>query len=149
MKINSSIAIAACALLAGCISADVNMYPVEGPLSKQQPLPVVKAKAAGVESNSGAMTLTLPDRQECKGTWSSVAPKTGSVSTGALFSSYGGALFGSTVSTGILPGVNRGQAFLTCNRGTTIDAEFYTGSGTANGYGIAKDSNGNVYKMLF
>lgn len=30
-----------------------------------------------------------------------------------------------------------------------MQAEFFTGSGTANGYGIAKDSRGNVYKMLF
>ncbi|OJH53467.1 hypothetical protein ATN81_18940 [Agrobacterium pusense] len=142
-------AVFAAALLCGCVSADVNMYPVDGPLSKQHPLPVVKAKAGGVESNSGPMIMTLPDKQECKGTWSSVAPKTGSVSTGALFSAYGGALFGSTVTTGILPGVNKGQAFVACNRGTTLEAEFYTGSGTANGYGIAKDSDGNVYKMLF
>lgn len=149
MKNETASALIACALLSGCMSADVSMYPVEGPLSKQLPLPVLKAKAVGVESNSGPILVTLPDKQECKGTWSSVAPKTGSVSTGALFSAYGGALFGSTVTTGILPGVNKGQAFMACNRGTTLEAEFYTGSGTANGYGIAKDTNGNVYKMLF
>ncbi len=38
---------------------------------------------------------------------------------------------------------------MTCSRGTTIEAEFFTGSGTANGYGIARDSNANIYKMLF
>lgn len=144
-----SYAVLAVFLLCGCVSTDVNMYPVEGPLSKQRPLPVVKAKAGAVESNSGPMILTLPDKQECKGTWSSAAPKTGSVSTDTLFSAYGGAMFGSTVTTGILPGVNKGQAFVACNRGTTLEAEFYTGSGTANGYGIARDSDGNVYKMLF
>lgn len=36
-----------------------------------------------------------------------------------------------------------------CSDNTRFDVEFFTGSGTANGYGIAKDTNGNVYKMLF
>jgi hypothetical protein len=29
------------------------------------------------------------------------------------------------------------------------EAEFLTGSGTTNGYGVAVDSDGNVYKLLF
>jgi len=35
------------------------------------------------------------------------------------------------------------------NRGTVIQVEFYTGSGTANGTGVAKDNKGNVFKVLF
>ncbi|WP_048648979.1 hypothetical protein [Nitratireductor soli] len=136
-------------LLAGCISQDVKLYPVEGPLAGQVPLPVVQAKAVGVETNSGPLSLTLPSGEKCQGTWSSVAPRFQTVSTGSLFSSYGGAIFGSGVTTGNVAGVNKGHAFLSCSAGTTIDAEFFTGSGTANGYGIAKDSQGNVYKMLF
>jgi len=144
----SLILLTACSFLSGCMSANVSMYPIEGPYSKTTPLPVVKATAIGVENNSGPIKATLPDGQTCQGTWSSVAPQTGQVSTGALFTQYG-AVFGSTVSRGIMPGVNKGQAFMTCSKGTTVDAEYYTGSGTANGYGIAKDSNGNVFKMLF
>ncbi len=34
-------------------------------------------------------------------------------------------------------------------RGTVIEVEFYTGSGTANGFGLAKDNKGNIYKVLF
>ena len=30
-----------------------------------------------------------------------------------------------------------------------MEAEFFTGSGTANGYGVARDSNSNVCKMIF
>ncbi|KXF78534.1 hypothetical protein ATN84_01710 [Paramesorhizobium deserti] len=141
-------AILAPVALTGCMSANVNMYPIEGPYAQIVPRPVVKAVAQGVEGNSGPIKATLPDGQTCIGTWSSVAPRTGYVSTGALFTQYG-AVFGSTVTQGILPGVNKGQAFMTCSRGTSVDAEFFTGSGTANGYGIAKDSTGNVYKMLF
>jgi hypothetical protein len=30
-----------------------------------------------------------------------------------------------------------------------LQVEFFTGSGTANGSGVAKDNKGNVYKVLF
>lgn len=135
--------------LSGCMSQDIALYPIEGPLSQQTPLPVVKAVAKGVESNTGQLLMTLPNGEKCQGKWSSVAPQYTSVSSGSLFSAYGGAVFGSGVTSGNLPGVNKGHAFVTCNRGTTVQSEFFTGSGTANGYGISKDSNGNVYKMLF
>lgn len=60
-----------------------------------------------------------------------------------------GSVAGYAVTAGNVPGVNRGEAFLTCDRSTTLQAEFFTGSGTANGYGVAKDSRGNIYKMIF
>lgn len=142
-------AILMASLMTGCVSHSVDFYPVQGPLAQQVPLPIIKAKAVGVEGNSGPITLTLPGGESCSGRWSSVAPKFAAVSSGSLFSLYGGALFGSSVTTGIMPGTNKGQAFLTCSRGTTIESEFVTGSGTANGYGISRDSAGNVYKMLF
>lgn len=130
--------------VAGC-STTANLYPVQGPLSKQVPLPVIVATADGITGNTGNLSLVLPNGESCSGKWSSVAPTTGGV--GTLFTQYGG-VAGFTFS-GIQPGVNKGQAFMTCTKGTTIEAEFYTGSGTANGYGVAKDSNQNVYKMLF
>lgn len=129
---------------AGC-STTANLYPIQGPLSARKPLPVIVAKANGITGNTGELTLTMPDGEDCKGKWSSVAPTTGGV--GTLFTQYG-ATAGFTFS-GIQPGINKGQAFLTCDRGTTVEAEFFTGSGTANGFGVARDSNKNVYKMLF
>ncbi len=74
-----------------------------------------------------------------------MAPKV--AGEGALFSQYG-TVVGFSYS-GIQPGVNKGHAFMTCSHGTTFEAEFFTGSGTANGYGIARDSNENIFKMLF
>jgi len=138
-----------CVVLAGCMSQKVELYPVQGPLSKQVPLPVVHATANGVENNTGSIKATLANGEVCQGKWSSVAPTFGAVATGSLMGRYGGTIFASSVITGIVPGTNKGQAFLSCNRGTTMEAEFYTGSGTANGFGVARDSKGNLYKMLF
>jgi hypothetical protein len=133
--------------VAGC-STTVNLYPVEGPLAAQKPLPVIVATADGITGNTGNLTLVLPTAESCSGKWSSVAPQMAAVTNTSLFTRYG-AVAGFSVTTGPVPGVNRGQAFLTCTRGTTIEAEFFTGSGTANGYGVARDSNSNVYKMIF
>jgi hypothetical protein len=58
-------------------------------------------------------------------------------------------MFGSGFSMANVPGVNRGEAILVGNRGTVIHVEFYTGSGTANGIGVAKDNQGNIYRVLF
>ncbi len=52
-------------------------------------------------------------------------------------------------TVGNKPGENRGQAIVIGERGTVIEVEFYTGSGTANGFGLAKDNKGNIYKVLF
>ena len=132
---------------AGC-SASVSMFPIEGPVAAQRPLPELVATADGITGGSGGISLTLADGQTCRGKWASVAPQFASVSTVSLFGQYA-SVAGFGMSSGIVPGINRGEAFLSCSRGTTIQAEFFTGSGTANGHGIAKDSDGNVYKMLF
>jgi len=134
-------------VLCGC-STSVNLYPVQGPLAGQKPLPVIVGTADGIAGNTGTLTLTLPSGEACAGKWSSVAPQFTGVSSTSLFSRYG-SVAGFSVTAGPLPGVNKGQAFLTCAQGTTIEAEFFTGSGTANGYGVARDSDSNIYKMLF
>ena len=46
-------------------------------------------------------------------------------------------------------GVNKGQAFAICSDNVTFDVEFYTGSGTASGFGLAKDSQNNIYKLIY
>ncbi|MBT9288761.1 hypothetical protein [Prosthecodimorpha staleyi] len=130
-------------------STTVDMYPVSGPYSQVTPLPVIKATANGIDGNSGTLTLQLPDAQTCTGRWSSLAPRVTAVSSGNLLTQYGSLISGSFVTSMNVPGVNKGYAFLSCSKGTKIEAEFYTGSGTANGAGIAKDTEGNVYKMLF
>jgi hypothetical protein len=36
-----------------------------------------------------------------------------------------------------------------CQSGNQLKVEFLTGSGTANGTGIAVDDKGNVFKLIF
>lgn len=42
-----------------------------------------------------------------------------------------------------------GYALATCSRGRTLQLEFVTGAGTAHGFGIAKDNEGNIFRFVF
>jgi hypothetical protein len=135
--------------LNGCsMSVPVNMYPVKGPYADLKIKPVITAIAHDVQRGTGVFEVTMPDGEKCLGKWSSAAGVMRTSTTGTIWTKYGPIVgVGSTTSN--VPGVNRGQAMSFCGSGTTLEAEFLTGSGTANGYGVAVDSNGNVYKMLF
>lgn len=133
--------------VSGC-STTANLYPVEGPLSEATPVPVLIANVDGITGNTGGFSFSMPSGVSCDGRWSSVAPTYTTVSAGSLFSQYG-AVTGFGTVTGNVPGVNKGQAFAICSDNSRFDVEFLTGSGTANGYGVAKDTNGNIYKMIF
>ena len=67
---------------------------------------------------------------------------------GSLIGQYGSTyLSGFSLSAG--RGQNPGQALLTCEKGRTVQLEFVTGAGTAHGYGIGKDNEGNVFRFVF
>jgi hypothetical protein len=131
----------------GC-STTANLYPVQGPLAQIKPISVIKAHVNGIMGNTGKISLVLPDGEKCEGRWSSAAGTSVNVGTVNLFSQYG-SVFGTGFSVANNPGVNRGEAIIVGEKGTVIEVEFYTGSGTANGFGLAKDNHGNVYKVLF
>lgn len=135
-------------IMYGCATTtNANFYPVQGPLSKQNPTPII-AQVDGIARNTGNISLTLPDGEKCTGRWSSAAGVVSGYSTVNLFSKYG-YVFGSGSSVSNVPGVNRGEAVIMGNKGTVMEVEFYTGSGTANGWGIAKDNRDNIYKVIF
>jgi len=143
------------AALSGC-STTATLFPIEGPMSKLSPVPVLRARAHGITGNTGNISLTMPDGELCKGRWSSIAPMAYRSSTGSAtatvtndMASVWARVYGSGFSMANVPGVNKGEAVLVGNRDTTIQVEFYTGSGTANGTGVAKDNKGNIFKVLF
>lgn len=153
--IKTSILIVVVISLVGC-STTASLFPVEGPLSQKQPLPVIVADVDGIMGSTGGISLTMPDGEYCTGKWSSIAPMSVGVSsvsasgtTSNGLASAWTSVYGSGVSVANVPGVNKGEAMLVGNRGTVIQVEFYTGSGTANGTGVAKDNKGNIFKVLF
>jgi hypothetical protein len=134
-------------VFAAC-STIFSFYPVEGPLSKAIPLPIIKASVTELYKNTGGITLTMPDAESCSGQWSIAGGSTSTFTSGTMYTRYG-PVYMSGMTTYPMGGVTPGQAILTCNRGTLIEVEFYTGNGVSNGFGFAKDNKGNVFKLLF
>ena len=142
------------ALLSGC-STTASLFPVDGPLAKLSPPPVLSATADGITGGTGNISLVMPDGERCKGRWSSIAPMSYRRTTGSAagtatdgLNSVWTSVYGSSFSVGNVPGVNKGEAMLIGYSGTVMQMEFFTGSGTANGTGVAKDNRGNTYKVL-
>lgn len=129
-------------------STTARFYPVEGPASSQQPVTVLTATISGITGNNGSLTLNLPDGTHCQGEWSSAAGVQRTTSTGSLFTQYG-PIYGSTSTVTSGGGQNPGRAIATCTDGTRFDIEFVTGGGTANGFGFARDTRSNVYRVMF
>lgn len=132
----------------GACSTSVRFYPVGGPYSEQPNPPVLVATAKGIMGNNGTLSLELPDGIECNGEWSSAAGSGVSVASYGLFGKYG-TVYGSGTSISPGRGQNPGSGILMCGGGRRILVEFITGAGTANGFGFAEDSEGNVYRVLF
>ena len=150
------VGMASIAWLLGACSTTASLFPIDGPLSKQVPLPVLVARVDGILGNTGGIKLTMPDGEVCSGKWSSIAPTSSSISTGFGSASFSNGMqtawataFGTSITSAIVPGVNRGEAMLVGASGTVMQVLFFTGSGTANGTGVATDNKGNSYKVLF
>jgi len=143
----SYLALALTGGLAGC-STTARLYPVEGPLSSQIPIPVITATVSGITGNNGPIKMTMPDGATCAGEWSSAAASQVTSSSGSLIGIYGATYF-QGVSIGAGKGQNPGRAIANCSDGNQVDVEFVTGAGTATGFGIARDRRANVFRVLF
>jgi hypothetical protein len=124
------------------------MFPTAGPLKDLKPVPVLKATVEGIMNNTGPFKLTYPNGDVCEGRWASIAPQMVSVGWGNIFNKYG-SIAGVQTSVANMPGINKGEAMAVCASGNQLQVEFFTGSGTANGTGVAKDELGNVFKLIF
>jgi hypothetical protein len=138
---------AALLALAAC-STTARLYPVEGPAATQTPVRVLHATVNGITGNNGSLSFQLPDGSPCEGEWSSAAGVETTFGAGSLFSQYG-PIYGSGYTIRSGGGQNPGRAIANCADGTRFDIEFVTGGGTANGFGFARDTRGNVYRVLF
>jgi hypothetical protein len=137
-------------MLSGClVMVPGHLYPVQGSLASQTPVPVYQFTINGV-GNSGTMSTTLPGGEVCRGNWARVQQNDPSASK---FSAdwdrvYGEGFFVANVlgNSAIV------RAVLVGNNGTTLNVEFHAltpGEPTNNVKGIAVDNNGNIFKLTF
>jgi hypothetical protein len=137
--------------LCACVGSGnttMQFYPLQGQIAEADPTTVITATMENVAGTSGPLSFRLPDRIKCKGTWSSLTPKTVSRTKGLslTWKKTGGELGGETRTEAR---VNDGELYAVCDDGRRVQGTFVIGSGTASGTGSASDTNGNVYKILF
>jgi hypothetical protein len=135
-------ALAAVTLLGACNATTVNLYPVRGSWALETPLPIITASVEGIGGPSGRITMTMPDQESCSGQWST-APFP--AERASLWDQY--SLVAGFSHIPGRPGGTRSESALSCARGTTIQVEFFTEG--RQGFGVATDSRGNIYRILF
>lgn len=134
-------------LMVGC-TATARLYPVQGPLSLQTPLPVFAGKLQGA-INSGRVSFVMSDGEVCKGRWTRVVPMQAPKSSG--MPSVWDAVYGPGFYVAhVLGDQYYAQSVITGDRGTVVNVEFYRAARPGTHIaGVARDSKGNIYKMVF
>jgi hypothetical protein len=147
-------------VLSGC-RATGRLYPVQGPLSAQTPMPVLLAKLTGT-FNSGSLSVVLADGEVCKGPWATVpraqvakSASTPNVAPPNSMSSVWDTVYGSGFYVSHILGTRLYvQAVIPGNRGTILDVEMYRSeekepNSVSAIKGVAKDNKDNIYKLVF
>lgn len=136
------------AAVGSACSLHATMVPVDGPMSEQRPVPVLDVEVNGIMGNSGDLSFTIPGGEFCEGRWSSAAGTSVTVASSTLLTEYGPAyISGYSLSTD--GGQNPGAALAVCDSGRSLQLDFVTGAGTAHGFGIGEDNEGNIYRFVF
>jgi len=142
-------------LMAGC-STIARLYPVQGPLMSQSPVPVFPGKFAGT-INSGSVSFVLQNGEVCQGRWTRVVPakdpqggQSVAPSPASDMPAIGDQIYGAGFYVSHVLGTTwHGQAVITGSQGTVLTVEFYRPDAIPQVQGVAKDNKGNVYKLTF
>jgi hypothetical protein len=131
----SALLLFAAVLLSGCAAG--HLYPVQGPLSAQTPVPSFKVSM----DNADAISTRLPGGKLCRGTWLDVAQgdPTARDMSDAWDLVYGKGFF----LANVLGKITVARAILTCSNDMKVTVEFNTTKG------VAKDTNGDVFRLTF
>lgn len=164
MKATLAVVTLGLCLLAGCL-VTVRFYPVQGPLSRQSRVPVFSAKIDGLGEWRN-ITVILANDENFTGTFSVSSPRekikdatAGAVPTPNLSAAWDTVYGKGFYVSHVLRAKELGRAHITGNQGSVLDMEIfrraYAGGGEPNSptmidlKGVAKDSNGNIYKIAF
>jgi hypothetical protein len=153
VKISIIPVVLAATMLGGCISLSVpgGFSPVQGPLSKQSPIPTYAATMSGILS--GSISVVLGNGEVCQGPWAFVSKTPPGTSAPVVTPIDMAADWDNVYGTGyfaahVLGNKLYARATLTGNMGTVLHAEFSNESNTrGNTKGVAQDNKGNVFKV--
>ena len=140
--------------LSGCVALPGHLYPITGPLSGQNPPAIYPVRLSvsvrlSVVLNSGAISATLKDGEDCRGHWAAVPQDDPSAAAmSAVWDSvYGQGFF----QANVLGNMAFARATLTGTRGTTLNIQYYLRNPAAmtTAVGVAADNHGDIFKLTF
>jgi hypothetical protein len=127
-----------------------HLYPVQGPLVAQTPVPVYKATLTGLLK--GNLSIRLGAGDVCTGKWKRVPPPPTSSPdsmTAVWDEVYGPGYY----SKQVLFWGPFATATVTCKSGNILTVEMYVLNihtpSPVEDLGVARDSHGNLYKLVF
>jgi hypothetical protein len=139
-------------IISGCIlSVPGGFSPVQGPLSKQSPIPTYAATMSGVLW--GSISVVLDNGEVCKGPWAFVSYTPPGTSATAvtpidMTADWDGVYGAGYFTAHVLGSKDYARATLTGSKGTVLNVEFSNENDTrGNTKGVAADNNGNVFKV--
>lgn len=141
----------------GC-SVRGRLYPIQGPLAAQSPLPVLLAKITFGE-NPKTISVNLGDGEICNGVWIEVPRAAKDVNTGTTTTTTGlSSLWDLIYGQGfyvshVLGAKYYARSEASGNKGTVLNLEIYRPENTRGNLaaavkGVAQDNKGNIYKVL-
>jgi hypothetical protein len=133
-------------VLTGCGLAG-RLYPIQGPLARQNPAPIYSFTAVGLYK-SGTLTATVGAGEVCTGHLGAVTPDdpTANQMSAEWDGVYGPGFFVANV----LGNSTFDRAVLTGPKGTVLNVELYMPApqNPLSIKGVAKDNQGNLYKLV-
>jgi hypothetical protein len=145
-----------CALSGFANANGETLYPVQGPAAAQAPPPVMTAKFSG--TNSGKFTLVQAHGESFQGQWAFVIPSFVSAKTPQDPAAYlpqpnlafaWDAVYGQGYFLAQVIGTRIRRVVATGDHGTVIQVECLFADIHAGFNGVAFDSKGNLYKVVF
>ena len=157
MKAKFVLALLSVCIIAGSAAAFAEaLYPVQGPLAAQAPPPAMKATFHG--TNSGSFSLVQANGETFHGKWAFLTPSFVNNKTPETPASYlpqsnlafaWDTVYGQGYFVSQVLGTRIKQVVATGDRGTVIQVECLYGDPHAGLNGVAVDSKGNVYKVIW
>jgi len=157
MKTKLALALLSVCIVAGSAAAGAEtLYPVQGPLAAQASPPVMKATFH--ETSSGNFTLVQANGETFQGKWAFLVPSYVNAKTPETSANYlpqpnlafaWDTVYGQGFFLAQVLGTRIMQVVATGDKGTVIQVERLYGDPRAGFNGVAVDSKGNVYKVLW
>jgi hypothetical protein len=140
-------------MISGCVlvvDKHGHLYPVEGPAAAQSP-PHIYTVTMNVVMLVGTLSATLPDGEVCHG---NMAKLDATDPASRNMQADWDRVYGDGFFTANLLGKERGRANLTGASGPCLQIEMYNplmyhGGGLTDVVGVARDDQGNLYKLTF